>query len=120
MLVPVDVDLGQINIAVGPEIDRLENPPLNGQHLRGETKLGFLQAGSAQDFRHVPLLQHRISREILRDLDKTGFEGRLSARPADAGFSIADNPRRAIDHSGFEQWPQRQIGCRRIAAGVGN
>ena len=42
----------------------------------------------------------------------------FAARAADAGFGIAHDPGSAIDRTGLDQRPDREIGRRGVAAGI--
>ena len=73
-----------------------------------------------QHLGHVPVRQDGVGREVLGDLAEAGLEAGLAARAADARFGVADDARGAVDHAGFDQRPDGQVGGRRIAARVGH
>ena len=80
----------------------------------------LLEAASEQHFGHVPMVQDRVSGEVLGDLAEAGLEAGFAAGAADARFGVADDAGGAIDHARFEQRPDGEIGGGRVTAGVGD
>src|SRR5689334_9449174 len=66
----------------------------------------------------MAVIENRVSRKIRRHLAKTGFEARLPSGAADAGFRIANDPRRAIDNSARKERLNSQVRRSRIATGI--
>ena len=91
-----------------------------GSKLRGEAELPLFESAGQQHFRHVPVLQDRVSRKVLRGLAKAGLERRLAAGAADAALGVADDPGVAVDDARRDQRANGEIGRRRIAAGIRN
>src|SRR5580658_3574577 len=100
------------------EVDRFQDAPLDGKQLRRETQLAFFKTRSPQNLRHMPMFEHRISRKVLRNLNKTSLKRRFTPRPTDSRFSIANNSEFPIDNTCLKQRPKRKIRRRGIAARV--
>src|SRR6478752_6950280 len=66
----------------------------------------------------MPVLQNRISGEIVSDFAETGLQRRLAARAADTGFGVANDARLAPDYARVDQGLDRQVRSSRIAAGI--
>ncbi len=73
-----------------------------------------------QHFGHMPVLENRIGREVLRHFAEAGLEAGLRPAPLTPRFRVAHNAGGAVDHAGLQQRPDGQIGGRRIAARIGH
>src|ERR1700722_14939387 len=66
----------------------------------------------------MPVVEDSVGVEIVRYLAKARFERRLTSRAADAGFSVANDPARAIDYLRGHQRTQGKIRRRGITAWI--
>ena len=104
----------------GPEVDGLEDAAIERQELRGEAELVLFEAGDLEHFGDVAVVEDGVRREVFGDFAEAGLEAGLASRAADAGFGVADDAGGAIDHAGFDQRAEGEIGGGGVAAGVGD
>ena len=104
----------------GAEVDGFEDAAIERQELRGEAELALFEAGDLEHFGDVAMVQDGVRREVFGDLAEAGFEAGLASRAADAGFGVADDAGGAIDHAGFDERAEGEVGGGGVAAGVGD
>ena len=93
---------------------------MDGQQLRREAEFAFFQARGAENFRNMAVIEDRISREILGNFTKTGFERRLAPGPTHARLAVANDPGFTDHYARIQQRLDGQIRRGRIAARVRN
>ena len=120
-LVPAAVNVEQLlagfDIARA-QVNGLQNSPIDGNQVSGETELGLIQTGDHQDLGHVAVIEHRIDRKIPGDFAEAGAEASLAPGAAHARLGVADDSRGAIDRSSGDQRLDGEIGGGGIATGI--
>ena len=85
-----------------------------------KAKIALFETRNHQHLRDVPVVENRVSGEILRYFAERGFECRFAASAGNARLRIADDPGAEIDDAGIDQRFDGEV-CRCwITTGVGN
>lgn len=115
----VDVEklFGGLDIARA-HIDCFEDAPIDGEQVRGECQLRFVETRDHEDFCNVAVIEGRIDGEIVGDLAEAGFERGLAAGAAHAGLRVAHDAGGSIGHAACDQRLNCKIRGGGITAGV--